>query len=241
VTTTALHVWRVPAAALPRALWRVATGPARLHRRAGTRFVKLLGTGRDRVFGPGSADLTRWAAVTVTDGPAPDFPEWAAIATASCRVDLRPLSARGSWAGRQPFPLPGADAGPPGAAGPDDTAGGAGRVLAITRARLRPSRAAAFWRAIGPAAAPLATTPGLLAAFGIGEAPLGWQGTVSLWRGSADLLAFAYRQPEHRRVVERTPVAGWYAEELFARFAVLGSTGDVGVLGVAADSPDGQG
>src|SRR6185312_7202856 len=103
---------------------------------------------------------------------------------------------------------------------------------------LRPGRAVEFWRAIGPAAAPLAAAPGLLAAFGIGEAPLGWQGTVTLWRGSADLVAFAYRQPEHRRVIERTPVAGWYAEELFARFAVLGTTGDTRVLGVVAG--DGQ-
>jgi hypothetical protein len=238
VTSTALHVWRIPAAALPRALWRVATGPARLRGRAGTRFVKLLGTGPDRAFGPGRADLTRWAAVTVTDGPAPDFPEWAAIATASCRVDLRPLAARGAWAGQQPFPLPGPPAAS-GAAAPD-TAKAQGRVLAITRARLRPSRAAQFWRAIGPAAAPLASAPGLLTAFGIGEAPLGWQGTVSLWRTSADLLAFAYRQPEHRRVIERTPVAGWYAEELFARFAVLDATGDTGVLGVT-EPGDGQG
>jgi hypothetical protein len=220
VTSTALHVWRIPAA-LPRALWQVATGPARLRRRAGTRFVKLLGTGRDRAFGAGSADLTRWAAVTVTDGPPPDFPEWAAFATASCRVDLRPLAARGAWAGRQPFAVSGREQ-------------GGGPVLAITRARLRPGRAAQFWRAIGAAAAPLATAPGLLTAFGIGEAPVGWQGTVSLWRTSADLLAFAYRQPEHRRVIERTPVTGWYAEELFARFTVLGTTGDTGVLGVGA-------
>jgi hypothetical protein len=232
VTSTALHVWRIPAGALPRALWRMAGGARRLRGVAGTRFVKLLGTGRDGVFGPTSADLTRWAAVTVTDGPPPAFPEWAAIATATCRVDLRPLAVRGSWSGASPFsvPEPASTAGRTATAEPT---GPDGPVLALTRARLRPARAVTFWRAIGPVAAPLRDAPGLLAAFGVGEAPLGWQGTVSLWRHSADLRAFAYRQPEHRRAIDATGRVGWYAEELFARFAVLGTSGDTAVLGAA--------
>jgi hypothetical protein len=77
----------------------------------------------------------------------------------------------------------------------------------------------------------IAAAPGLLARFGIGEAPIGWQGTVSVWRTSADLTAFAYRQPEHRAVIERTPADRWYAEDLFARFAVLDVSGDRDVLG----------
>jgi hypothetical protein len=73
--------------------------------------------------------------------------------------------------------------------------------------------------------------PGLLAAFGAGEAPLGWQGTVSVRRNAADLVGFAYRQPEHRAAVAATPVRRWYAEELFARFAVLDIAGDRDVVG----------
>jgi hypothetical protein len=88
-----------------------------------------------------------------------------------------------------------------------------------------------FWRAVPPVAREVADAPGLLARFGFGEAPIGWQGTVSLWRGAADLTAFAYRQPEHRAVIARTPADRWYAEELFTRFAVLGISGDRDVLG----------
>ncbi|HET6482356.1 MAG TPA: monooxygenase, partial [Actinoplanes sp.] len=106
-----------------------------------------------------------------------------------------------------------------------------GMMLALTRARLRPTRAASFWRAIKPVAAEVDQAPGLLAHFGIGEAPLGWQGTVSIWRDAADLAGFAYRQPEHRAVIARTPTDRWYAEELFARFAVDEITGDREVLG----------
>jgi hypothetical protein len=66
---------------------------------------------------------------------------------------------------------------------------------------------------------------GLLAALGIGEAPVGLQGTFSLWRDSDALRAFAHGGPEHLEAVRRTATEGWYAEELFARFEVVGSRG----------------
>jgi hypothetical protein len=104
-------------------------------------------------------------------------------------------------------------------------------VLALTRARIRPAKIPAFWRATPAVVAELAAAPGLLARFGIGEASVGWQGTVSLWRDATDLTRFAYRQPEHRAVIARARAGRWFAEELFARFAVRGMTGDRAVLG----------
>ncbi|MGK5684613.1 monooxygenase [Actinoplanes sp. URMC 104] len=207
-----LHVWRVPRHLVGAAMVRVAfPGPHR------TSFAKFLGTADG--FGPLDADLTRWAAVTVSERPVL-LPKWDKIAVARARVSLTPLHSRGSWSGKTPF-----EAHRP---APD------GMVLGLTRARLRPTRAAAFWRAIPPVAREVTGAPGLLAQFGIGEAPLGWQGTVSLWRNAADLARFAYRQPEHRQVIARTPTDGWYAEELFARFAVDEITGDRAVLGWVA-------
>jgi hypothetical protein len=104
-------------------------------------------------------------------------------------------------------------------------------MLALTRARLRPGQVPTFWRALRPAARAVMQAPGLLAAFGIGEAPIGWQGTVSLWRSERDLVEFAYQHPDHRRVVDETPVRQWYAEELFARFTVVAVSGDRDVIG----------
>ncbi|QGN47674.1 monooxygenase [Micromonospora sp. WMMD558] len=229
-----LHVWRTARGGLPRALVRMARDPRRLRALPGVRFAKLLGTGTGTGFGPGDADLTRWAALTVWDSPAaaagfdgsPVGRAWARLARAAVRVDLRPLTSRGEWSGRRPF------GDPPG--GPAD-----GPVLALTRARLRPARAVTFWRAVPPVAAALRAAPGLLARFGVGEAPLGWQGTVSVWRDPADLVAFAYRHPEHRDAIIRTPTEGWYAEELFARFAVRDVVGDRTVLGWGADGDPG--
>lgn len=208
-----LHVWRVPRRAVGAAMLRMAFGRRHV---AGVRFGKFLGTGTGTTFGPNDTDLTRWAALTVSDRPV-RFPAWDAIAASQARLDLEPLVSRGAWSGRSPFRPTGRRT--------------AGPVLALTRARLRPSRALRFWTAIRPVARELAAAPGLLARFGVGEAPIGWQGTVSVWRGAADLTAFAYRQPEHRAVIARTPADRWYAEELFARFAVLDLSGDRRVLG----------
>jgi hypothetical protein len=60
---------------------------------------------------------------------------------------------------------------------------------------------------------------------GIGEAPVGLQGTFSLWEDAAALVDFAHRRGPHRDVIARTAAEGWYAEELFARFRVLAVEG----------------
>jgi hypothetical protein len=125
----------------------MAVDRRRLAGTPGVSFSKLLGTGRDLRFGPADADPTRWAALTVWDtAPARDGPvdrAWAGIATARCQLTLRPVSSRGTWAGREPFE-------PAGRAGPD------GPVLVLTRARLRPTRMIRFWRTIPTVAARLA-------------------------------------------------------------------------------------
>ncbi|MEV6300981.1 monooxygenase [Actinoplanes sp. NPDC051861] len=189
----------------------------------GIRFGKFLGTGTGSGFGPRDADLTRWAAITVSDRPV-SFPAWDRIAVNHARLDLEPLISRGAWSGGSPFRPTGRRTG--------------GTVLALTRARLRPSRALRFWRAIPAVAREVAAAPGLLARFGVGEAPIGWQGTVSVWRSAADLTAFAYRQPQHRAAITRTPADRWYAEELFTRFAVQNVSGDRTVLGWTEPSDD---
>jgi hypothetical protein len=215
-----LHVWRVPRRHVGTAMLRMAFAR---RRPPGVRFARFLGTGTGTAFGPSDADLTRWAALTVSDAPV-EFPGWDRLAAARARLDLAPLSSRGSWAGQTPFHRTERDPG--------------GMVLALTRARLRPAKVVTFWRAIPPVALAVARAPGLLARFGVGEAPVGWQGTVSVWRGAADLTRFAYRQPEHRAVVARTATEGWYAEEMFARFAVRDILGDKSVLGWLDEGAD---
>lgn len=210
-----LDVWRVPGKAVPGALLRMAWLPRVLRRSGDVEFVKLLGTARG--FGVSAADPYRWAALTVWRGPARPIDAFDRIAAAHVRLTLRPTAARGRWAGREPFTVSGANTDGP--------------VLVLTRARLRASRALTFWRAIGPVAATLNDAEGLLAAFGIGEAPIGFQGTVSIWAGRRQVNAFAYRTAEHAEVVRTTAARRWYAEELFARLEVLDVAGEREVIG----------
>jgi hypothetical protein len=223
-----LHVWRVPGRRVPGAVARMATHRGRLRHAPGLSFAKLLGTGHGRTFSARDADPSRWGLLACWT--APEYAEafdrsaiprsWRRAAEEEWRVDLRPLVAKGRWAGRTPF-------GRPQASGPPATACD-GAVAALTRARIAPRRAVRFWRAVPPVAASLPGHDGLLAALGVGEAPVGLQGTFSVWRSAADLDAFAYHSPAHAEVMRRTPRERWYAEELFARFAVLRSVGTYG-------------
>jgi hypothetical protein len=78
---------------------------------------------------------------------------------------------------------------------------------------------------VPPVSADLATVTGLKLAIGIGEAPVGLQGTFSLWQSNAALNDFAHRRQAHSDVVGRTEAERWYREELFARFAVRSIAG----------------
>lgn len=213
-----LDLWTVAAQDVPRALWRMAVDRPALGRLPGAQFAKLMGTGEGRTFTVRDADPLRWATLVAWDSArdAEEFEHsrparaWGAIARERLQFRLTPRSSRGLWSGREPF-------GGPGSRGGRE----AGPVASITRARLRAGRAVSFWRAVPPVAQELHAVAGLRCAFGIGEAPLGYQGTFSLWESTEALRDFAHRRAAHRDVMVRTPQEGWYAEELFARFGVV--------------------
>jgi hypothetical protein len=215
-----LHLWSVPGRAVPRAVFRMAVDRVPLPRTPGLRFAKLLGTGTGRTFTPRDANPRRWGLLAVWDdaSAATAFDQggvvanWRRFAGEEWTARLRPLSARGRWSRQEPFGHP-----PP---HPWD-----GPVAAVTRARLVLHRAVRFWRAVPAVSADLHEAPGLRLALGIGEAPLGLQGTFSIWSSASALNAFAYERAPHTAVIERTTRERWYAEELFARFAVLSTSG----------------
>jgi hypothetical protein len=198
----------------------MAADRGHLRRTPGLRFAKLLGTGSGRTFTPLDADPRRWGLLAVWDDDTaasafaggPLVRGWRRFAEEEWGTRLRPISARGRWSRQDPFgdPVPGSWDGP---------------VAAVTRARLVVRRAARFWRAVPPVSADLHEAPGLRLALGIGEAPIGLQGTFSLWTSSSALNRFAYDRAPHAGVIERTNREGWYAEELFARFGVLSTSG----------------
>jgi hypothetical protein len=230
-----LHLWTVPARAVPRAVLHMAGDRFALRRSPGLRFVKLLGTGSGRTFTVRDADPRRWGLLAVwdDDDAAAAFADarvpriWRSFANEEWTARLEPLAARGRWSGREPFGRP-------------EPRPWRGPVAAVTRARLALQRAARFWAAVPPVSADLHRAPGLRMALGIGEAPVGLQGTFSVWDSTAALNDFAYRSAPHASVVERTERERWYAEELFARFAVRSTGGTLdGADPLARDSSGG--
>ncbi|WP_231502736.1 monooxygenase [Blastococcus sp. URHD0036] len=198
----------------------MATDRGRIRRTPGLRFAKLLGTGSGRTFTVRDADPRRWGLLAVWDDEAaatraaPVTDGWRAFADEEWSAHLRPLAARGLWSRQEPFGRP-------------DPTRWDGPVAAVTRARLVTRKAVRFWSAVPPVSADLHRSHGLRMALGIGEAPLGLQGTFSVWESGAALNAFAYDRAPHAAVVARTASEGWYAEELFARLAVLSTAGQL--------------
>ncbi|HVX46728.1 MAG TPA: monooxygenase [Mycobacteriales bacterium] len=212
------HLWRV--ARTGPALGRVATDRLRLRRCPGLAFARILGAASG--FTPRDADLRRWAILATwkDESSATRFEQgglvgrWDAAATERWSARLNPCSSRGRWSRREPFGRPEREV-------------GTGPVAALTRARLHPLRARRFRRAVDPVADQLSGRDGLVFGLGVGEWPVGLQGTFSVWSGTEALRGFAYGAGAHAEVVRRTPAEGWYSEELFARFSVVRCSGQV--------------
>lgn len=219
MVVASFHLVRHAGALAPTA--RVPLDRRALQGVPGLRFGRLLGTGRGRTMTT-SADLHRWAVFAVWDDvdAAARFRDGHALSRRWDRAEerfdvvLRPLAARGSWDGVDPF----AGLSTPDAA-PD------GPVAVLTRATVRWRRLPAFLRSVPPVDAHLGSVDGLLQAAGIGEVPVGRQATFSLWRDADAMQRFSYRSAEHLEVVRRTRDEDWYGEELFARFAPLSWSG----------------
>lgn len=124
---------------------------------------------------------------------------------------LEPNEGHGLWNGREifgtlPRQLPNPAAGP---------------VAVLTRATIRVSRAADFWRHVPAVASQMAGADGFMTSYGIGEIPFFKQATFSIWQSRAQMQQFAYRMQEHREVVRKTRSRKWYSEDMFMRFRIL--------------------
>jgi hypothetical protein len=207
----ALYLFTVKRRSIPFAFLQMAFGRKRARSIPGVTFAKLMGTGNGTTFTPSDADLQKWAILFVgdlTEVESSNFlKSWRSHSISEKRYLLRPLSSHGHWSKVQPFEI--------------HNQSSTGAVAAITRARLKPRLAIKFWKSIPAVVADLHSQPGLIESFGIGETPIGLQGTFSIWRDSQSLRDFAYKGAAHQRAIDETAQFGWYSEELFARFEVI--------------------
>ena len=215
---TVIYFWQIKKALLPVAILFMAIHKFALKKLPGVSFVKLLGTGKGESFTPKDADPYRWGAlVTIQQDNLDNLDKskvirgWQKIAKKEYRAILKPISVHGLWSGKQPFEVEKLDWN--------------GKIAAITRARIVWRKNLIFWRAVPPVTISLHQSPGLINAIGIGEAPIGLQGTFSLWESAAQLRDFAYKGQAHTQAIKATEENKWYSEELFSRFAVVQERG----------------
>ena len=215
---TVIYFWQIKKVFLPVAILFMAIHKFALKRLPGVSFVKLLGTGKGESFTPKDADPYRWGAlVTIQKDNLDNLDKskvvrgWQRIAKKEYRAILKPISVHGLWSGKQPFEVEKFDWN--------------GKIAAITRARIVWRKNLIFWRAVPPVTISLHQSPGLINAIGIGEAPIGLQGTFSLWESAAKLRDFAYKGQAHTQAIKATEENKWYSEELFSRFAVVQERG----------------
>jgi hypothetical protein len=215
---TVVYFWRIKMVFLPIAIVFMAINKIQLKRLPGISFIKMLGTGKGESFTPKDADPTRWGIlVTVSENQISNLDKsfvirsWQKICKKEYRVILKPISSHGFWSRKQPFSAEKFD--------------WSTKIAAVTRARIVWRKNFIFWRAVPPVTESLHQSPGLLNAIGIGEAPIGLQGTFSVWKDAASLRDFAYKGKAHSEAIKATSAQQWYSEELFARFAVIEERG----------------
>lgn len=218
-----LSLFRFPS--LASRLWvvgQMAAARFALPRVPGIVAWKLCGSGTGEGFTPVPntavwAILAAWRDEEIARAQtarADVFLRWRARAAETWTVFLGTTSVRGRWGGSEPFV---ADAEP-----------GPGPLAVLTRATVRPSVALRFWGRVPDISAVIGQDPNVIFKIGIGEVPLLHQVTFSIWPDSRSMAAFARADGPHARAIRAVRAEGWFSEELYARFRVLGEAGTWG-------------
>lgn len=206
---------------LPWVIGQMAFARFPLRRDPRLLFVKLCGSGTGEGFTP-RPNLHVWAILAVWKDEqtarsalqdSSIWQAWRKRAVESWTLYLDPTSTRGSWSHVNPFLPDGARAAAP------------GRVAALTRATVRTRHALRFWNRVPAISAVIGADPNILFKIGIGEVPLLHQVTFSIWPDTKTMANFARGDGPHGRAIQKVREQGWFSEELYARFRVLGSEG----------------
>jgi hypothetical protein len=199
-------------------------------------FFKLMGTGKNGTFDK-VPDLQQWAILTVQDRMF-NVHSWQSTALNSpallqeilgkfickwfslfkcetCIFLLEPLESHGVWDGKKVF----------GDTGTKNDYNG--KIAVLTRATIRINKLKYFWQNVAPVANKMADAKGFLFSAGIGEIPWLKQATFSIWQSKEDMKNFAYGMKEHYEVIKKTRKQDWYSEEMFTRFRIVYTNGNL--------------
>lgn len=194
--------------------------------KSGIVFSKLMGSGKNGTFDI-EPDLEQWAYLWVWENESTynDFVKNSLVskyiqkfAFENFTLFLQPIQSHGFWDKKKPFEND-----------KENEFKENEPIVVLTRASIRPHKAADFWRNVPAIAQNFAQNEGFLYSIGVGEIPFFKQATLSVWQTEKLMKEFAYRRKEHSEVIKKTRSQQWYSEELFARFRLVGFTGKVPV------------
>ena len=219
MTTVTLSLFRF--GSLSGRLWvlgQMAVARRDMARMSEAQFWRLCGSGTGEGFTPKPnwsvwAILVAWPDLdTARDRVvnAPVFRRWRGRATEDSTIYLSPASVRGQWSWQQPFAGTGTADGP---------------LVVLTRATIRPRAALQFWNRVPDISGAIGNDPDVAFKIGIGEVPLMHQMTFPVWPDAAAMTRFTRADGPHARAIRAVRDGGWFREELFTRFRILGATG----------------
>lgn len=196
-------------------------GAARLDflRMAEVGFWKLCGSGTGEGFTP-VPNTAVWAILATWPSEEAArrriatetvYRRWRRNAEESYTIYLSPASARGAWSRVQPFHV--------------EDKHISGPVVALTRATVRPAAILKFWGRVPKIEAVIGEDPNVMFKIGIGEVPWLHQVTFSIWPDADAMANFARKDGPHARAIRAVRDEGWFNEELYARFRLLGAEG----------------
>ncbi|WP_319638904.1 spheroidene monooxygenase [Rhodobacter sp. Har01] len=145
---------------------------------------------------------------------------WRSRTIESGDLFLSPIASRGSWGRVNPFtPMP-------------DT--GKGPMVALTRAQIKLKHFNSFWSREPEISRRIGADPNVMFKIGLGEMPLLFQSTFSVWPDTTTMSNFARGNTVHGQAIKSVRDERWFVEELYARFRLLGATGSWGGKSLAS-------
>lgn len=204
------------------AIGQMAVGHLTLRNMPGLEFYRLMGSGTQEGFTP-VPNTAVWGILTVWPDEAtardrvmnhPFFNAYRKRAAESWTVFMEPLKARGKWGGQARL-RPAQE----GAPFPD------GPVVALTRAQVRLGSAVKFWQRVPTIQTMIGADPNVRFKIGLGELPLFFQMTFSIWPNRATMDAFARGETPHGKAIRAAYDDKWFVEDMYARLRVIGSSG----------------
>lgn len=206
---------------------RLVQGPAALRTVPGLQFAKVMGSGHAGGFSLRPSTTHQGLICMFSNAAQADaFLTGAHVqqirerARESWTGILSVTDARGHWDGQAWGATPADALGAYAPAAPSSS----GAIAALTRASIRPAKAATFWRMAPAAQSDLEQAPGCDIAAGLGEAPLLRQCTFSLWRDLASMDSYA-RRGAHQQAIAAAYRHGFFSESMFVRLRLLACSG----------------